>query len=56
MFVVKDDRVPNFQTIQKEGNCGKHHEIPFSEVRRHGVANDLMDTKHCIKQSSEGLP
>ena len=43
--VFEDDHIPRFETIQKEGDSGKYHEVPFLKVGRHGVAGDFMNAE-----------
>ena len=40
-FVIENDIVPNFEVIQKEGDRGEYHKVPFLKVRQHRVAGDF---------------
>ncbi len=50
-LVFKNDGVPNFESLQKEGNRSQYDEIPILKVGRHRVAGDFVDAKHRKKIS-----
>lgn len=54
-FMFQDDNIPNLESLQKEGESGKHHKVPFLKIGQHGVADDFVDTKHNEKPC-EGNP
>jgi len=45
-LVIENDIVPNFESIQKEGDRGEYHEVPFLKVRQHRVASDFENAEH----------